>query len=109
LKNLKLYNMNFQEIYNEAMKQGREYAIKTEGENLMIYPCGFAWVVFDTRSSFGKWLKENNIGSKGYPSGWHIWIGGYNQSMSHKEAHAIAMTIYLQQQGIKCSAHSRLD
>jgi len=90
------------------MKQGREYAIKTQGENFMIYPCGFAWVKFDGRSPFGKWLIENNIARKDYPSGVSIWISGYNQSMYHKETHAIAMVVYLQSQGIKCSAHSRL-
>jgi hypothetical protein len=54
--------------------------------------CGFAWVVVKpATSSFAKWLKKTGWADKAYGGGLSIWIGGYNQSMTRKEAHAAAM------------------
>ena len=91
-----------------------EHAIKTAGENVMIYPCGFAWVqVKPANSKFAKWLVENDHARKdSYEGGVKIWIGQYNQSVSHKEAHAEKLAEILKKEITDCksiNAGSRWD
>lgn len=71
--------------------------------------CGFAWINVPGNSSFGRWLKKQGIARPDYPTGLSVWISAYGQSHDRKAAHAYAMARYLQQQGIECSARSRLD
>lgn len=71
--------------------------------------CGFAWLNVPGNSSFGRWLKKQGIARPDYPTGLCVWISAYEQSHDRKAAHAYAMARYLQQQGIECSARSRLD
>ena len=87
-------------VYDEA---GNLIDRVTEG------PCGFAWLNVPGNSSFGRWLKKQNIARPDYPTGLCVWISAYEQSHDRKAAHAYAMARYLQQQGIECSARSRLD
>ncbi len=105
--------MNYEEIYKESQKLGRLSALVHAGENVMIFPCGFAWVKISQKDPISKgfvnWLKENNIGSKSLSGGYEIWIHDHNQSMLHKEYHAIEMAKYLQRQGIDAIGRSRID
>lgn len=72
-------------------------------------PCGFAWINVPGNSSFGRWLKKQNIARPDYPTGLCVWISDYNQSFDRKAAHAYAMVQHLKAHGIECSARSRLD
>lgn len=72
-------------------------------------PCGYAWLHVPGNTSFGRWLKKVGIAGKDYTGGLSVWISAYEQSHDRKAAHAYAMARYLQQQGIECSARSRLD
>ena len=72
-------------------------------------PCGFAWVNVPGNTSFGKWLKKNNLARDDYPKGLCIWISDHNQSYERKRVHANAMALYLSDNGIVCSARGRLD
>jgi len=85
--------MNYQEIYNNIDKQAKEHAIKTQGENVMIFPCGFASVRFPRKANrydpFVKWLLAEGIAKNDdYSKCYSIWIYGFNQSVSHKYAYA---------------------
>ena len=75
-------NQDFQKIYDDAVKEATYYAYKNEGQNLMIFPCGFAWVnVKPGTSKFAKWLKEKELASKdSFKGGVTIWVGDFNQS-----------------------------
>lgn len=105
--------MNYAEIYKEATEQGRLAAFLKAGENIMIFPCGFAWVRISQKTpnskAFVNWLKENNIGFKFPLGGYDIWISDYNQSMFHKEVHAEVMAAYLRSVGIDATAGSKID
>lgn len=58
--------------------------------------CGFAWVVIPGNSALGRYVKKKGIGRKGYPSGIHIWISYFGQSVTLKEAYASAFAKSLQ-------------
>jgi hypothetical protein len=105
--------MNFESIFKEATEQGRLAAFLNAGENVMIFPCGFAWVKISQKmpnsKAFVNWLKEKGIGFKSPLGGYDIWISDYNQSMLHKESHADAMAAYLRSVGIDANAGSKID
>lgn len=63
--------------------------------------CGFAWVSVPGNTGFGRWLKKEGKGRKGYPSGIQVWIGAYGQSYERKIAHARAMAAVLRGAGIE--------
>jgi len=84
-------------------KEGAQVWIEEEGM------CGFAWVVLRGNTAFGRWLKKNNLASKGYNGGLHIWIGAHNQSIERKTAHASAMANVFIRAGILAYYDSRLD
>lgn len=76
--------------------------------------CGFAWVnVGDGRSSFARWLKENNYANKDYYGGYQIWSSRFgsdsSQSVERKEAGCRAAAQVFQAYGLKASVQSRLD
>jgi hypothetical protein len=105
--------MDYAYIYKEANKIGKLSAKVNAGDDIMIFPCGFAWVKISQKDEISKgfvsWLKENNIGSKSLGGGYEIWIHDHNQSMLHKEHHAIEMAEYLRRQGINAISGSRID
>jgi len=84
--------MNYiKEKFEEAQKEARKFAIKEEGENVMIFPCGFAWIYHKTRKNnkFGKELEQSGLFEwDPYYKRYYYWVGEYNQSMDHKYAHA---------------------
>jgi hypothetical protein len=72
--------------------------------------CGFAWIVIkEGRSSFAKWLRENDLGSKHYYGGTSIWVHEFGQSMEKKEAYAYAFAGVLNKHGVKAYSGSRMD
>ena len=71
--------------------------------------CGFAWVNVPGNSSFGRWLKKNGYGRKGYPKGIDVSIHEFGQSMQRKEAAARAMAEVLRKGGVKARSQSWMD
>ena len=85
---------DYKAIFNTANEIAREHAYESQGEDVMIFPCGFAWVTLKVRKNdrLGKELEELGLMQwDDYRKCYYIWIGEYNQSMFHKEAHAEAM------------------
>lgn len=123
--------MNFSAIYSEADAAGRKAAeavvpvpmyvvqradpLNDNSPVVKAYPpvmdgvCGFAWVtVRPGNSGFAKYLKAKGA-HKGYYGGVELWVSGYNQSMTRKEAYAYAFADVCQKYGIKAYAGSRMD
>lgn len=76
--------------------------------------CGFAWVnVGDGRSSFARWLKDNEYANKDYYGGYQIWSSRFgsdsSQSVERKEAGCRAAAEVFNSYGLKASVQSRLD
>ena len=76
-------------------------------------PCGFAWVSVPGNSPLGRWVRKNAWGrggwSKGYPTGYHLWVSLYNQSVELKSAYAYAYAKVLRAYEVDASSASRLD
>ena len=71
--------------------------------------CGFAWVNFAGNTAFGRWAKKTDRASKAYGGGLQVWVRGYGQSVTRKEAYAQAFASVLTEAGIEAYAGSRLD
>ena len=79
--------------------------------------CGFAWINIRPASPQGrrdcpfvKYLRSIEEGRySNISKSWQIWVSGYNQSMTRKEAYAEAFTNVLNKYGIKAYSNSRLD
>lgn len=102
---------NFDSLYQEARQEAAAYAYSTAGENVMIYPCGFAWVnIKPANGAFAKWLLQKGHARKdSYLGGVTIWVGEFNQSMDHKSAFAYKLASILSENGIKAVADERMD
>lgn len=108
----------FEEIFEEAMKAGREAGTATKPVPMVVghaigfssqidYSkptefvedgvCGFAWVKLKPANHpFVKWAIDTGRARKdSYEGGASISIRDYNQSMQRKEAHARAMAAVL--------------
>lgn len=112
IKGTSMKTSYFQLIYAQALGAARdaehEYFVK-HGESMY---CGFSWVYFpSSRTQFVYWCKKNDLGSKHWDKGWHIWnpTGNGTQSMDIKEAGAHAFAKVLNGYGIECRAESRPD
>ncbi len=85
---------DYKSIFDTASEIAKEHAYESQGEDVMIFPCGFAWVKFKVKKNdpVGKELKRQGLMQwDDYYKHYYIWISEYNQSMLHKEAHAQAM------------------
>lgn len=71
--------------------------------------CGFAWVWFKGNTAWGRWATKNGVARKAYGGGSQIWISGYGQSVTRKEAYAQAFAAVLRDNGVDAYAGSRLD
>ena len=73
--------------------------------------CGFASVTIRPGNcTFANWLKKMGYAKiNHYSGGVYIWISEYNQSMTRKEAHAIAMCDVFRKYGINANWDSRMD
>lgn len=112
----------FAQHWDAAWKEGERAALEAKPRPMIVMDgtgnpidyvedgvCGFAWLNVPGNTSFGRWLKKAGMARPDYPTGLCVWISAYEQSHDRKAAHAYAMARYLQQQGIECSARSRLD
>lgn len=111
-----LENGKFEEFYNVIHKIAKEYSIEKVGNDIMIYPCGFAWTVFKKESEihpFVQWLineKKDGIYKCPIKKMYKQYVHGpYNQSHDHKYYHAHMYTTVLNKFGITCYSESRLD
>lgn len=78
------------------------------------FDCGFGWVVIrPANSSFVKYLKANNIGTKNWNGGWYIGSSDIHtvptQSMSVHVKAAQEFSRVLADFGILAEVHSRWD
>ena len=72
--------------------------------------CGFAWInISPARGAFVNYLKSIDAGHKSYYGGYDVWVNGFGQSMTRKEAYAGAFAGVLRSYGINAYAQSRLD
>ena len=72
--------------------------------------CGFAYVeISPARGAFVTYLKNHNIGYKGYYGGYQVSVREFGQSITRKEAYARAFAEVLKQYGINAGYSSRLD
>lgn len=125
LQKLKKMNNYFTELLNEFNKKATAFAIGAEGEDIMIYPCGFAWITLGRKrnqknknSLSAKEMLGNDMLEAGV-AGCHFdpatksikyFIQGYNQSCLHKEAHAEKLAKLLSEElGEEITWSSRLD
>lgn len=52
-------NEHFEKFFKEINKSAEKITFKQIGKNVMIYPCGFAWIYFEKKSEnepFVQWL-----------------------------------------------------
>ena len=83
--------MDIKTIFEKCKIEATKYALDTVGENIMIYPCGFAWVYLKVRKNdrFGKSLEAAGVMDwDNYAKHYKYWVGDFNQSVSHKEVFA---------------------
>lgn len=80
--------------------------------------CGFAWVNVPLNTALGKAILRNYEGARGgifaahkaYGGGVDLWVSGFGQSLSRKEAAAGAVARYLASKGYKgVGFRSRMD
>lgn len=102
-----------QDAFNLANFQAQAYTYMTRGKNVMIYPCGFAWVYLKVKKNdkFGQQLKDAGIMHwDNFNKHYLYWVGDYNQSMTHKEAHAMKLAELLSIEfGQKFDYDSKMD
>ena len=106
--------MNYKEILEKANKAAKESTFIIEGEDVMIYPCGFANVYFEKgkRNPVGKAMFEQELVDwDDYRKCYYIWISEeYNQSYNHKRRHAdILAKILTEKLGVPVYSTGRLD
>jgi len=103
---------NLKEIFQKAQLKAKEFTFEKMGENVMIYPCGFAWIFIKGKKSYlGKEFERNGIMKwDDYKKQYYYWVGDYNQSALHKEAHAQKLSEILSEElGEKIEFGSKLD
>jgi hypothetical protein len=108
--------MDYKEIFKKANDAAQVLAMAECGSDVMIYPCGFGWVYLNNgikgkRNPLGKQLENAGLFTYDpFKRVYYYWVGGYNQSMLHKEAHAKYMAQILTEKiGEKFEFGSRMD
>lgn len=111
--------LGFDQLWAEtraaAQKAAEDENAKLGPESSRGFDCGFAWVTMPGTLPFARWAKKQNIASKAYPTGYHIWYSKLHnvptQSISVHEAAAKAARDYLSHalQTSLISIGSRLD
>lgn len=99
-------------MYLELIKKAHEAGMKAAIESGLDEnkgACGFAWVWFAGNTKFGKWMLKNGYASKDYPTGLHVWVCEFGQSVDLKERYAYAYAKVLKDAGLDARAGSRLD
>ena len=108
--------MNYKDIFKKANDVAMDLTYTQCGENVMIYPCGFAYVYLSNgikgkRNPTGKALEALGLLKyDDYRKHYYCSVWDYNQSVTHKEAHAMFMSLALTELiGEKFEYYSRLD
>jgi len=108
--------MNYKEIFEQANNSAEVLTFIECGGDVMIYPCGFGWFYLNNgikgkRNPLGKELEVLGLLQyDDYKKHYYYWVGKYNQSMLHKEAHAKYMAQILTEKiGVKFGFGSRMD
>jgi hypothetical protein len=107
--------MNYKEIFEQADKAAQVLTLAEVGNDVMIFPCGFAWFYLDNmkgkRNPLGKELEKLGLLEySDYHKRYYHWEGKYNQSMYHKEAHCKYMAQILEEKlGVSFGYDSRMD
>ena len=110
-----LVEENLRQIINESKRLAADAALKEECRLCGDYDaCGFSWVEIrgvKGNTRLGRMLKRVVGVGQGYNRTFHIWnpSGLHVQSISIKEAGAIACAKYLRSKGFMAYACSRLD
>lgn len=108
--------MNYKDIFKEASEAAQVLTFEEVGTDVMIYPCGFAWIYLKNgikgkRNPLG--IELESLGLLDYDpfkKWYYYWVGDYNQSMLHKEAHAEHMARILSEKiGVEFGSGSRMD
>lgn len=85
-------------------------AVKRAYPPVMDGVCGFAWVTIKPGTSrAAKYAKKALGARKGYYGGMEIWVAGFGQSLTRKEAYAEAFAKVLRDAGVTAYAGSRMD
>jgi len=108
--------MDYKRIFEKANAASELLTLLECGNDVMIYPCGFAWIMLKNgikgkRNPLGKELEALGLLQyDDYRKHYYLWIGQYNQSMTHKEAHAKNMAeILTSQLDVKFGYDSKMD
>jgi len=109
--------MDYKELYLKIHNAAFEKAMTDCGNDIMIYPCGYAAIklpvkTFGKDHPFIKWLVDNDIATYvGYEKYkyFNIYVGKFNQSVLHKEAYADEFVRLLDVEGMQGAiSYSRL-
>lgn len=110
--------MDYENLYQDLCCKANAYAIKEHGEDIMIYPYGFAAIYFkrdgkvlSKNHPFVRWAVEQNIAKYDvFRKSYCIWVGHFNQSMLHKSAFANEFVRLLGENGITgATAWEKMD
>ena len=105
--------MNYREIFEEASLEAQSETFEVEGRDIMIYPCGFAWISFagGKKDPIGKEFQKLDLAYyDDYRKRYIIQIYEYNQSMNHKETHARLLAKILSEKlNVEIGYGSRID
>lgn len=107
--------MNYKAIFEQARSAAQVLTLAECGNDVMIYPCGFGWFYLNNlkgkRNPLGKELEKLGLlNYDDYKKKYYHWVGEYNQSMLHKEAHAKYMAqILTEKLGVAFDYDSRMD
>lgn len=83
--------MDYEEILLQAEIKAEAETFEMCGRDVMIYPCGMAWVYLPGKKNpLGKILEKLGlVNYEDYRKQYYISVSGrYNQSLTHKEYHA---------------------
>ena len=78
-------------IFEKFNSIAKDHALHVYGNDIMIYPCGLAWIYLEVpqTDSLGKMLEEEGLLSwDSFSRSYRHWINEHNQSYLHKFEHA---------------------
>lgn len=115
-------NQKFQDIWDEAWKNGEEKAKSCFVQHVVPHDpysgrkykpipiCGFAWLrLKPATTKFARWMKNNTTARTSDQGGLIFWINEYGQSHDRKLAHARGMAEVFKNHGFDAWAEGSLD
>lgn len=115
-------SQQFQALVSEAAAAGALAAAAVSVEPMVVIGggqryvvesgvCGFASInIKPGNSAFANFLKKRGLARKSsYYGGVEVNVGGYGQSLTRKEAYAMAYARVLQKAGVQAYARSQID